>query len=161
MTYRFAAEKGDLLAAAAPLAASIGGRPSPEDQEWRIPEPVSTLPILTMHGLDDDTIPFDGSDTNESSGGRTYVSVADSIDFWVSANGCKVPIVTDVYEGRIRLTLWEDCARGSKVAIYAIQEWGHVWPGPYFTSQLPEGDPLKAFDAAEIIWAFFKEFHKP
>ena len=46
LTYRFAAERGDFLAAAAPMAASIGGRPSEDLPEWRIPEPVRPIPII-------------------------------------------------------------------------------------------------------------------
>ena len=46
LTYRFAAERGDLLAAAAPMAASIGGRPSEDLPEWRIPEPVRPIPLI-------------------------------------------------------------------------------------------------------------------
>ena len=42
------------------------------------------------------------------------------------------------------------------VALWLIQGWGHVWPGKYFTTDLAEDDPLKNFDAAEIIWDFFK-----
>jgi poly(3-hydroxybutyrate) depolymerase len=37
-----------------------------------------------------------------------------------------------------------------------IKDWGHVWPGKHFTATLSEGDPLRNFDAAEIIWGFFQ-----
>jgi len=38
--YRFAAEQGDLLAGVALIAASIGGKPTEETPEWRIPDPI-------------------------------------------------------------------------------------------------------------------------
>jgi len=46
------------------------------------------------------------------------------------------------------------------VAQYLIENWSHVWPGPYFTADLPENDPLKNFDAAQIIWDFFKSHRR-
>jgi polyhydroxybutyrate depolymerase len=39
-----------------------------------------------------------------------------------------------------------------------IAGWGHIWPGPTFTADLPADDPLHNFDAAELIWSFFKQF---
>lgn len=39
-----------------------------------------------------------------------------------------------------------------------LDGWGHLWPGPFFTGKLSEDDPLYNFDAAEMIWSFFKLF---
>jgi len=58
LAYRFAAERGDLLAAVAPLAASIGSRPSDEAPEWRIPDPIQPLSVISFHGLADDDITY-------------------------------------------------------------------------------------------------------
>jgi poly(3-hydroxybutyrate) depolymerase len=44
--------------------------------------------------------------------------------------------------------------------LYLIKNWGHVWPGKYFTAKLAEGNPLKDFDATEIIWDFFRSHHQ-
>jgi polyhydroxybutyrate depolymerase len=44
----------------APLAASIGGRPAEDAPEWRIPEPEKPLSVITIHGLADDDIPYEG-----------------------------------------------------------------------------------------------------
>jgi polyhydroxybutyrate depolymerase len=48
MAYRFVAEHTEMLAPAAPITASIGGRPKAD-------APEKQLPILIMHGLDDDS----------------------------------------------------------------------------------------------------------
>ena len=90
MTYRFAAEHTEMLAAAAPIAASIGGRPNADDaSEWHIPAPKKQLPMLIMHGLNDDDVPFAGGVSMHRKGGRTYLSVDASVQFWINANGCQ------------------------------------------------------------------------
>jgi polyhydroxybutyrate depolymerase len=157
LVYRFAAERGDLLAAAAPLAASIGGRASADDPEWRIPEPVRPLPLLVMHGGSDDDIPYEGGFSLHRGGTRSYLPVEESVEFWVSRNDCNAdPTRRHLYGGRVLLTLWSDCQRRADVALYRIDGWGHVWPGGGFTADLSGEDPLRDFDAAEIIWDFFK-----
>ena len=161
LAYRFAAERGDLLAAVAPLAASIGGRPSDEEPEWRIPDPVRPLSVISIHGLADDDIPYEGGVSLHRGGTRTYWSVEKSIGFWVSHNGCN-PRAAESYldNGRVHIKSWGVCRSDTEVALYLLENWGHVWPGKYFTADLAEDDPLKNFDAAEIIWGFFKSHRR-
>ncbi|MFO7686227.1 MAG: PHB depolymerase family esterase [Desulfobacterales bacterium] len=159
MTYRFAAEHTDMLAAAAPIAASIGGRPNADAPEWRIPAPEKQLPILIMHGLDDDDIPFAGGVSLHRKGERTYLSVEASVQFWIDANGCEgTPVVANSHDGAVQTITWGTCADSSMTVLCKIEGWGHRWPGPYFTGKLAHDDPLYRFDAAEIIWSFFKQF---
>jgi polyhydroxybutyrate depolymerase len=160
MTYRFAAENGDLLAAAAPLAASIGGRPSEEVPIWRIPEPKTPLPILTLHGLLDEHIPFAGG--KDKKGSREYLSVKTSIDFWVTFNKCHPrSTVENIFNGSVQLKKWEQCDRPNPVWLYLLEGWGHEWPGKKSTAKLKEDHPLKNFDTARIVWDFFKRFKRP
>jgi len=161
LTYRFAAERGDLLAAAAPMAASIGGKPSHDAPEWRIPEPVQPLSMIIIHGLADDDITYEGGISRHRGGTRTYWSVEESVKFWVKQNGCNPRAAsTHLNEGSVHLKSWGICRNDTEVALYLIKDWGHVWPGKYFTSDLAEDDPLRNFDAAEIIWQFFKSHHR-
>jgi polyhydroxybutyrate depolymerase len=156
LAYRFAAERGDLLAAVAPMAASIGGKPSGKAPEWRIPDPVRRLPILVVHGLSDNVVPYAGGSPAKG-GSRTYWSAEESVKFWVARNGCS-PQGTDrsLKDGAVRMTSWAACNDNADVALLLIKDWGHVWPGKHFTAALPEGDPLRDFDAAEILWDFFR-----
>ena len=159
MTYRFAAERADMLAAAAPIAASIGGRPDNDTPQWRIPRPKTPLPIFVVHGLNDDDIPFDGGRSIRRKGERSYFSVADSVNFWVETNACMDnPIDSHMSGGAIQLRSWNTCKNATVVVLCSIDDWGHTWPGPYFTDTLAADDPLFNFDAAEIIWNFFKQF---
>jgi polyhydroxybutyrate depolymerase len=156
-TYRFAAERGDLLAAAAPMAASIGGKPSADAPEWHIPVPAQPLSMIIIHGLADDDIPYEGGISRHRGGTRTYWSVDESVKFWVMHNGCNPKaVVTRLNDGNVSLKSWGNCRDDTEVALCLIKGWGHVWPGKYFTADLPADDPLKDFDSAEIIWNFFK-----
>ncbi|MFC1856853.1 alpha/beta hydrolase family esterase [Thermodesulfobacteriota bacterium] len=161
LTYRFAAERGDLLAAAAPMAASIGGKPSADAPEWCIPGPVQPLSMIIFHGLADNDVPYGGGVSRHRGGTRTYWPVEESVKFWVMYNGCR-PRAASTYlnEGSVALKSWGICRNDTEVALYLIKDWGHVWPGKYFTSDLAENDPLRHFDAAEIIWDFFKSHHR-
>lgn len=159
MTYRFAAEHADMLAAAAPMAASIGGRPDADAPEWRIPIPETPLPILIVHGLDDDDIRFEGGRSIHRKGERSYYPVAASVQFWVEANGCVGhPTDSHMSGGSVQLRSWDTCKNETVTALCTIDGWGHIWPGPYFTAKLPADDPLYHFDAARLIWDFFKQF---
>jgi polyhydroxybutyrate depolymerase len=157
LAYRFAAERGDLLAAVAPMAASIGGRPSQDLPEWRIPEPVQPVSMIPMHGLLDDDVPYEGGISRHRGGTRTYWSVEQSVEFWVAANGCKSPpVIQNLYDGKVVLKDWKNCTNKTEVSLHLINGWGHVWPGSSFTAALAADDPFQHFDAAEVLWAFFK-----
>jgi polyhydroxybutyrate depolymerase len=161
LAYRFAAEKGDILAAAAPMAASIGGRPSKDAPEWHIPKPAKPVAMMIVHGLADDDVPYEGGVSRHRGGTRTYWSVGESVKFWVANNGCGQR-TADTYfnQGRVQLKSWKNCRQNADVTLLLIKGWGHVWPGPYFTSELAETDPLRDFDAANIIWSFFKSHRR-
>jgi len=157
LAYRFAAERGDILAAVAPLAASIGGRLSDETPEWRIPDPVRPLSVITIHGLADDDITYEGGVSRHRGGTQAFWSVDKSVKFWVWHNGCNAKAAeTGLNNGSVHLKSWGVCRDNTEVVLYLIEKWGHRWPGKYFTAKLDDDDPLKNFDAAEIIWDFFK-----
>ena len=159
MTYRFAAEHSDMLAAVAPIAASIGGRPTADAPQWCIPAPQKPLPILIVHGMDDDDIPLEGGRSRARKGERTFISVHDSAQFWIEANGCKgSPALSGLYHGAVEVQRWDHCMNACATVLCKVKKWGHRWPGPYFTAQLSDDDPLLDFDIAEMIWSFFKQF---
>lgn len=156
-TYRFASEKSHLLAGAAALAASIGSR-TPEDRKiWKIPRPAHPVPFLIMHGTADKSVPFEGRASQRKGTPRDYQSVEASVGFWRSQNGCNdaLPPQHLLDGGAAQLTKWSDCASDKPVWLITLEDWEHIWPGPYFTAQLEADDPFRNFDAAEIIWDFF------
>ena len=110
-----------------------------------------------MLAFADDDILYEGGVSLYRGGTRNVLSVNESVDFWVQHNGCQPnDVTTELLNGHVRVHSWGACSNDADVVLYLIENWGHVWPGPYFTTTLGEGDPLKDFDASEIIWDFFQ-----
>ncbi len=161
LVYRFAAERGGMLAAAAPLAASAGGRPAADAPMWRVPEPVAALPIISIHGVEDDFVPISGGGSSARGGQRTYLSVQESLKVFIDRNNARQRSVEELlYGGRVHRTAWIDENGDESTVLYRIEGWGHVWPGKRFILELPEGKGLEGFDAAEILWSFFKKHRR-
>ena len=157
LVYRFAAERGELLAAVAPLAATGGGRPDAASPQWHIPKPSVAMPLLTIHGMDDEQVPFNGGVASDSDAERQYWPVQRTLDVWIGTNQCGIqPQIQEKCRGKVRVTSWGPCRGDCTLVLYQLYGWGHVWPGAFFTNDLPPGDPLRGFDAAHIIWDFFK-----
>lgn len=160
LTYRFAAEKTDILAAAAPMAASAGGRAGKDDPFWVIPQPADKLPMMVFHATDDPNVPFKGGISPKKGGEREYLSVEESLDIWIRANNCNPEAKAEMlYGGNVHKSTWDE-NQPYEISLYAIDCWGHKWPGRFFTDRLNTDNPLKGFDAAEIIWEFFKRHRK-
>ena len=160
LAYRLAAEKSEKFAAAAAVSATIGGKPSVEEAPWQIPAPAKPVPVIVIHGKNDDKVPYDGGPDPRSDNGRTWMSIADSVAFWRKHNGCKEPAATKrLGQGRVLVQTWSDAQRRAPVGLYILEDWGHGWPGASAVSAMGS-NPLKGFDAAEAIWDFVKDYRR-
>ena len=63
--------------------------------------------------------------------------------------------------GRVLREDWTACRQGAEVALYSLDGWDHRWPGPMFTDRPDTDEELRGFDAARIIWEFFKRHRQP
>lgn len=161
LTYRFAAERTHLLAAAAPMAASLGGKASSDAPLWITPKPKGPLPLIIFHARDDPSVPYEGGRSRGKGGDRTYVSVAESVDLWVQNNRCTPePKVEMLLNGRVRKSTWFDPLGRNDIILYTIEDWGHKWPGKFFSDRLGKSDPLQGFNAGDLIWDFFKKYSR-
>lgn len=80
-----------------------------------------------------------------------------TLALWTRRNGClTAPVIQDERQGKVHITTWQGCTEGANVVLYKLEGWGHEWPGPYFTAKLDAQNPMRDFDAARIIWDFFK-----
>jgi len=160
-THRYGAERAWKLAAIAPLAGPAGGRAGPEQPEWRIPPPRVPLPVIAFHGTGDDKVPYKGGASGENPDGRQYISAQQSARLWAERNACnQLPVIRKLHQDSVAVASWMGCSDRVAVELYSLQDWGHRWPGPSFTDRLDPEDPLHGFDAAGIIWTFFKKYKR-
>ena len=161
LTHRIGAEKSHVLAAIAPVAGAIGGKASDDAVEWRIPRPQTSLPVILLHGTADDKIPFEGGYPTGKNKGRRYTSAAESSDFWAAHNGCSAtPVIRKSHGDKVIIRKWKDCSHHAIVQQMDLIDVDHQWPGKQYSHRLEGRHPLKAFDAAEIIWDFFKQYQR-
>lgn len=144
MTFRFAAERADLVAAVAPVAGHC----------WVRTKPVRPVPTLYLVGTADPLIPLPGGDVRSPWGGTLArrPAVADTLSRWAAANGCgHTPrtttgdgVRTDAYPGPVEMR-----------AVF-VEGLGHHWPGG--RGQLNPrigGEASDRVDANAVIWEFF------
>lgn len=161
LTYRFATERVNDLAAAAIVSGAIGSTVGGQSQSWQLQQPAKALSIIGFHGIDDDAVPADGSRTPAKDGSRSYRSVTDAIDFWRNADGCDTGPSTKFFNnGTVKHMAWDNCSNGSSVEYFLLLGWGHQWPAPWFTNRLAADHPLRGFDATKKIWEFFSRFRR-
>lgn len=157
LTHRFAAERPELLAAAAPLAGAIGSSSDSGEPLWSMPAAGSALPIIMFHGLRDETIPYAEPDPEETSSTRRYAPVSESSRYWSSHNGC---LRHERRRGTISVAVivdtWSGCDDDATVQLISLDDWGHRWPGAFYTDKIEPQNALYGFDAAQIIWSFFQ-----
>lgn len=154
LVYAYAARHSRRLAAAGVSAGSHGGRRAAEAEPWVAPPPSSELPLIAFHGLADDRVPFAGREDEST------LPVPGALAGWAEANGCDPPPeAARLRDGELvhQRFAGAGCA---PVELYALEGWGHQWPGARFTSELPEGSPLRGFDAAETAWEFFSRWRR-
>lgn len=158
MSYRLGAEFSDIIAAIAPSSGSIGGRswipPLTIDPKelpiYVIPEPEYPLPVIVFHGMNDTVVPYEG--LNDSSG-LYYMSVNESVTFWVEHNECDpVPQVNVSESGNIITRTYTNGSNGTEVILYTVVDGGHDWfggPEMFF--------PPCEISANDLIWEFFEQ----
>ncbi len=98
--------------------------------------------MIAFHGRKDGTIYYDG-------GGSMVdcLSVADSIKFWVSEDGCvSSPQKTTKPNDNLRIDDYGGCKDGSEVILYTFKNGTHEWPS------LQNNDN---FSATDSMWEFF------
>ena len=152
--YLYAARNPDIVAAVAGIATTIGSRSSPDEPEIRIDRPHAPVPVIAFHGLMDQIVPYGGGRLNSP---YWYVSVRESMLFWIEANKCAAePIRENMMGGRMIKYTWNGKENGTEVVLFTLRGWGHLPPTRHFARELADTDPLRDLHAPEIIWEFFK-----
>jgi polyhydroxybutyrate depolymerase len=148
MSYRLAGEASDLFPAVGIVAGAVGMR-GPNGATMTIQKPDRPVSIIHFHGTADPLVPYTGGTRRGPAG---FVPVADSIRFWVDADGCD-PTPTTETIGVARRETYGNGRDGSEVTLWTIDGGGHGWPketGRSNVAVTPAG-----ISATELIWAFF------
>ena len=164
-------EVSDAFAAVASVTGQIAVGPTPRTK------PRERVSLLLMNGTDDPLVPYEGGDVittlspqrRHDASVRTrgrVLSTDETLRFWVRHNRLNdEPAVEDIPnldadDGTtvVRKT-WTD--GNVSVVLYRINGGGHTYPGG--SQYLPRkmiGNTSFDFDAAEVIWDFFRKHSK-
>ena len=157
LTHRLAAEMADVFAAAAPVAGTIGGKENDGAQEKRCPQPANPVAMVIFHGKMDNNVLYDGGATK---GGveraRIDLSVAESVGFWVKANGCDATAKKEESKDVVKESYTSPS--GADVVLYTILDGAHAWPGAKPMFRRAAAEP--SISATDKAWEFFASHPK-
>jgi polyhydroxybutyrate depolymerase len=156
--YTLAARLSDRIAAIGPVAGAVG---------FSIPKnfhPVQPVSVIAFNGTEDTYVPYRGYADPDAG----FLSVPDSIAYWVNADGCqqqpstiRLPqAIPNDGTSVMRLT-FANGVRNSAVVSYVIVRGGHTWPGQHADPNGPKGRSTLSVDATKEILDFFDQHPKP
>ncbi len=122
MAYRFAAEQPGHIDGVAAVAGSIGGVARPGVPDVRPPIPDEPVPVIIVHGLHDEQVPYAGGAGNDTVGPRMDASVAEAVAFWRQANGAT--ILSSQHDGDVLIEMYT----GEAGVTVVTTPGGHAWP---------------------------------
>ncbi len=157
MVYRLAGQLAERIAAIAAVAGPMGLA------GWH---PARPVPVLHIHGTDDQFAPFRGGRGPRSVYGTDFFSVKHTVRHWARRNGCpETPTVTEepprVDDGtRIVRNVYGPGRNSSEVVLLVVEGGGHTWPGRP-PVPLVLGKSTANLDANDAIWEFFARHPMP
>lgn len=127
MSYQFAASQPEIVSGVASVAGCIGG--GPEGDDPRVIEPLSEIPVLIIHGLLDETIPYHGGWFARR---REWIclSVSDALDLFMCINHCAGSPNERVEEGPWGKVIIDHFygKPGKSVEVHTYCDMAHRWP---------------------------------
>ncbi len=149
MAYKLACQLNHRIAA----IASVGGVVSNSTIDNC--NPISTMPILHIHGTKDGFVPINGK------GG--WNTVDQSINYWTKFNNCAqvdTIILPDLVPNdgcTVEKIVYTNCTDNSNIIYYKVIDGGHSWPGATIDPDWARHRNLD-IDANTEIWNFFKTY---
>jgi len=141
-SYQFACDRGHRVAAIAPVA---GAQTDP------FCRPGVKIPVLHIHGTDDDTVSYDGT--------LISPSARQSVEGWADdVNDCVTDPVVTFQTGDVTCETWS-CSPVDEANLCTVEGGGHTWPGAVPVPLL--GETNQDIDATEQILDFFARWARP
>ncbi len=154
MAVRLACSLSSRIAAIAPIAGAYYP-PVFSDEPDETCLDTRPVPMISVHGTADQSIPFDGGIGAGGVGYRLPIDNAgpedDVMQAWAEHNGCDGTRQESSVGTNVRRITYSDCTDGAAVELYAIDGGPHTWP----TAGV---DPI---DANSLLWAFFQAHPLP
>lgn len=161
LTSLVACELSDRVASAAPVAGLL----TPAGCE-----PERAVPILTIHGTDDQFVSFTGppnpaletltwnDESRSAFDGLPFADVRTSAGAWAEMDGCDATPTVQQVSPAVEETTYGSCDDGATVILLAVTGAGHTWPGSAFSvaSAPILGSTTDEFIATTTIWEFFE-----
>jgi polyhydroxybutyrate depolymerase len=150
-SYRLACDASDIFAAIGPVSGTLN---------YPQCNPATPVSVIHFHGTADQHVPYNGGTGDKSLTSVAFVSVKDSIEFWLKFDQCPAAPKTESFAD-IQHDTYSNCANGTAVELYTINGGGHAWPGGNGPAS-PTGDkPTQTISATNLIWNFFVAHPKP
>ena len=156
--HRLAMARPDLVAAIAPVAATIA-RPLLD------PGPQAPVPVFMIHGTADRMVSYEGGPVGGPSESRGEVaSVEETAARWRAANRCAEEPEQETLPHRdegdptsVRVATWRAAGSdGADVVVATVVEGGHTWPGGLqYRPQRFIGPTARDLNASDAIIEFF------
>lgn len=115
-----------------------------------------TMPVLHIHGTDDNLVPFGG-------GAMGWHSVVETISYWTDFNDCdqensvSLPDLDPTDGCTVDKVSYSSSSNESNVILYIVHNGGHSWPSA--ASDPPwAGKRTNDINANVEIWNFFKNY---
>ena len=147
MAYRLACEIPDRIAAIIAVAGTLAVRNC---------DAAKDIPVLHIHGTEDNNVPVNGGVGRQSVSGISHRSVSDTVELITRSRRCQAPEVR-TESGGIQISSYH-CADGAPVRVVLISGGGHVWPGGY--GKRNKDSTAHKFSASKQAWEFAKQFSK-
>jgi polyhydroxybutyrate depolymerase len=160
-THRLGCEAAETFAAIAPVIGTIAAGVA---ASCHPPAPVA---IVSIVGLADPSVPFEGSPDGERAAGTALEGSRATEELWRRLNGCapmvvSTPLPALVQDGTsVDRRSYEGCRGHGDVVWYEIHGGGHRWAPHRYQGQQEalalgeNGTSSQNINASEVIWSFF------
>jgi len=157
-----AANLPDKIAAIAPVAATIGGKKSINEQYVLPPRPNEPVSVIAFNGLLDKHIPYSGGIQKKSIKRPVFVkSVQEMLLFWTKIDQCNSkPHIEVNKRKKYEKIVYGRGINNSEVIQYLIFNQGHAWPGGKKPRRRGADIPSMDVSATDLMWDFFKNHPK-
>lgn len=159
MSTRMALEKSERIAAIAPVISSLS------IEQMEAAKPSAPISVMIINGTADPLLPYNGGDIKVLGKNRSKcLSTDQTIEYWVKHNHCSTDCAkstladTNKSDGMtVSVFKWKNPKDNTEVILYKVNGGGHTWPGGrQFLPAKLVGRVCKDFNAADVIWDFFR-----